>query len=202
MEKVFVVDDDKFSASALRRVFHSAGFEVEVFHSAGDFLERFSDCEDACLILDLRMPEIGGLKLLQQLREAQVDIPVIIYTGNADVAVTVKAMQQGAFSVIEKPFSGELMIDEVRAAIAAAAKKRSMNRRLRDAKANIASLSERERTLVPLLSEGISAREVAESIGLSARTVEAHRANIFKKLGINSTAALVRIALLAELAEK
>lgn len=201
MEKIYIVDDDKFFASALRRVFHSAGFEVETFHSARDFLEQFSDCGSACLILDLRMPEIGGLELLQQLRAAQADIPVIIYTGNADVAVAVKAMQAGAFSVTEKPFSNELMIAEVRAAIAAAAKARARNSLLRDAKAKIASLSDRERTLLPLLGEGHSAREAADSLGLSARTVEAHRANIFRKLHINSTAALVRIVTLAELAE-
>lgn len=201
MEKVYVVDDDKFFASALQRVFRSSGFEVEVCHSARSFLERFSDRDGACLILDLRMPEVGGLELLRHLREAQADIPVIVHTGHADVAVAVKAMQAGAYSVIEKPYSSELMIAEVRAAIAAAAKRRAVNRILREARTSIASLSERERMLVPLLAEGVSAREVAQALGLSARTVEAHRSNIFRKLGINSSAALVRIALLAELAE-
>lgn len=202
MEKVYVVDDDKFFASALHRVFRSAGFEVEIFHSAHDFLERFSDCENACLILDLRMPEVGGLQLLRQLREIQADIPVIVHTGNADVAVAVKAMQAGAFAVIEKPYSSELMVAEVRAAITAAAKRRSLHRMLRAARISIALLSERERMLVPLLGDGLSAREVAQALGLSARTVESHRANIFRKLGINSSAALVRMALLAKLAEE
>lgn len=202
VEKVYVVDDDKFVASALHRVFRSAGFEVEVFHCARDFLAHFTDGGNACLILDLRMPEVGGLEVLQLLRQRQSDIPVIVHTGNADVAVAVKAMRGGAFSVIEKPYSSELMIAEVRAAMAAAAQPRALNRRLREARSSVAALSERERTLVPLLAEGQSARQAAAALGLSARTVEAHRANIFKKLGINSTAALVRIALLAELAEQ
>lgn len=199
MTKIYVVDDDRYLTNALHRLLRSAGFEVETFNSAREFLTNFVDGDDTCLVLDLRMPEIGGLELLQQLRSKPIDLPVIIYTGNADVAATVKAMQIGAYSVIEKPFSDELMIAEIRNAIAAGERTRPRQRMMREAQALIAGLSERERALVPLLGDGATAREVAETLGLSVRTVEAHRANIFKKLGINHSAALVRLALLAEL---
>lgn len=104
---VFVVDDDEFFRNGLARIFASAGFEVHAYDSAVGFLEGYRGCDEGCLVLDLRMPEVGGLEMLQRLQRAAIDLPVIIYTGNADVPVTVRAMQQGAFALVEKPASSE-----------------------------------------------------------------------------------------------
>lgn len=199
MKTVFIVDDDAFFRNTLQLIFSTAGFAVTTFAGGREFLAAGRDDADACVILDLRMPDMGGIEMLHLLREKRLDIPVIVYTGNADVESAVRAMREGAFSVIQKPFSNELMIEEVRQAIATAHLRRARNARLRAARACFDSLSERERLVARALAEGHSAREVGTMLNLSARTVEAHRANIFRKLDINSSAALIRIALLAEL---
>lgn len=201
MGTVFVIDDDAFFRNTLRLIFSTAGFAVDTFPGGREFLASGRSDADACLIVDLRMPDMGGIELLRHLREMRCDIPAIVYTGNADVECTVRAMREGAFTVIQKPFSNELMIEEVRQAIASARQQRTRNARLQAARASFDSLSERERLVAQVLAEGKSARETGAELNLSARTVEAHRANIFRKLGINSSAALVRIVLLAELGE-
>lgn len=198
LDKVYVVDDDSFFLKMLEQVFRSAGFEVHAFSSAREFLAAPLCEQDTCLILDLRMPDMGGVELLRRLRERGSDMPVIVYSGNADLDVAVRVMRDGAYSVIQKPFSNELLIEQVRQAIAATRRVRTRGARIRDAQAALALLSERERSVARALADGLSAREVGELLGLSARTVEAHRANIFRKLNINTSAILVRMVVLAE----
>lgn len=200
-QTVFIVDDDDFFRSTLKKIFQSAGFYVATFDRAERFLAEYTSCEESCLILDLRMPEIGGLELLRCLQERHIDLPVIIYTGNADVQVAVCAMQNGAFSVIEKPLSSELLIEQARAAISSARPQRARNARITKAQAEIALLTEREKEVAKCLADGLSAAEAACKLGISARTVEAHRGNLFRKLHINSVSMLVHIVLLAELGE-
>ncbi|WP_018989527.1 response regulator transcription factor [Aromatoleum toluclasticum] len=198
-QSVFIVDDDESFLNAARRVFRSAGFRVETFESAGAFLSAYRPCDEACLILDLRMPGVGGLELLERLRERQIDLPVIIYTGNADVPVTVRAMQAGAFSVVEKPFSDELLIARVREAIASSRTRRVRNATIAEARAKLAALTEREREIARCLADGLSAPQIGARLGISARTVEAHRANLFRRLDVTSIAIVARLMLWADL---
>lgn len=198
-QTVFIVDDDDFFRSILQRIFQSAGFLVETFTGAEHFLTSYTPCEESCLILDLRMPKIGGLELLTCLQERRIDLPVIIYTGNADVQVAVCAMQKGAFTVIEKPLSSELLIEKARAAINSARPLRARNAKIAQARASLALLTEREREVAKCLADGLSAAEAASHLGISVRTVEAHRSNLFRKLQINSISLLVHLVILAEL---
>lgn len=198
-QTVFVVDDDDFFRSALQRIFQSAGFRVESFASAEQFLKNYWPCEESCLILDLRMPEVGGLELLQRMQQMQFDLPVIVYTGNADVQVAVRAMQEGAFTVIEKPLSSELLIEQARAAITSSRFKRARQAKVTKARESLALLTERETQVAKCLAEGLSAVETASRLGISARTVEVHRANLFRKLQIKSSAVLAQLVLLVEL---
>lgn len=198
-QSVFIVDDDESFLNAARRVFRSAGFRVETFESAVAFLSAYRPCDEACLILDLRMPGVGGLELLERLRERQIDLPVIIYTGNADVPVTVRAMQAGAFSVVEKPFSDELLIARVREAIASSRTRRVRNATIAEARAKLAALTEREREIARCLADGLSAPQIGARLGISARTVEAHRANLFRRLDVTSIAIVARLMLWADL---
>lgn len=196
---VFVVDDDEFFRKGVARIFASAGFQVHTYDSAEGFLESYRGCDEGCLVLDLRMPEVGGLEVLQRLRQARIDLPVIIYTGNADVPVTVRAMQQGAFALLEKPASSELLIEEVRAAICRSRGRRARLAKVAAARMRLAALSGREREIALCLAEGLSAPEVACRLQISTRTVEAHRARLFHKLEIKSVAALAQIVLLTQL---
>lgn len=198
-QTAFVVDDDDFFRNALQRIFRSAGFQVETFASAELFLEGYKPCEESCLILDLRMPEVGGLELLQRMQQMQIDLPVIVYTGNADVQVAVRAMQEGAFTVIEKPLSSELLIEQARTAINNTRSQRVRQAKAAKARLSLSMLTERERQVARCLAEGLSAAETASSLGISARTVEVHRANLFRKLQIKSSAVLAQLVLLAEL---
>ncbi|WP_018990560.1 response regulator transcription factor [Aromatoleum toluclasticum] len=200
-QSVVIVDDDDFFRKALERVFHSAGFRVESFASADAFLTGYIPKEEACIILDLRMPRIGGLELLDRLKERGIDVPVIIYTGNADVPVTVQAMQAGAFAVVEKPLSSELLIARVRAAIAETRAGRTRRIQVAAARAKLGLLTEREVEVARHLTEGRSSPEMAAILGISSRTVDAHRVNLLRKLEIKSIAALTRLFVLAELGD-
>ena len=198
-DKIYIIDDDNFFRNTMQLVFRSAGFAVETFSSAPAFLASLPPTnESACLILDLRMPEMSGLEMLHRLRERGNDAPVIVYTGNADVESAVRAMRKGAFTVIQKPFSNELLIEQVREAISSGQRIRRRHAAIRDAQHKLGLLTERELSIARELGTGKSAREVASALGLSSRTVEAHRANIFRKGDLNSSVALARLILLAE----
>lgn len=197
-QTVFVVDDDAGSRSALARLFRSAGFHVLAFAGAVDFLADFAPRAEACLILDLRMPGVGGLEVLASVRARDADLPVIVYTGYADVAVTVRAMQQGACDVIEKPLDNELLIERVRQAIARTRKARARRGQVVAARQQLATLSQRELQVAQQLVAGHSAQAIAQRLFISPRTVEAHRVNIFRKLDIKSSTLLARLVVLAD----
>ncbi|NMG45534.1 response regulator [Aromatoleum toluvorans] len=200
-QSVAIVDDDDFFRKALERVFRSAGFRVESFASPETFLASYIPKEEACLILDLRMPRIGGLELLDRLKDRGIDVPVIIYSGNADVPVAVQAMQAGAFAVIQKPLSSELLISQVRMAIAETRPRRARRLQVAAARAKLGLLTERELEVARYLAEGLSSPEMADVLSISPRTVDAHRTNLFRKLEIKSIAALARLFVLDELGD-
>lgn len=197
-QTVFVVDDDAGSRAALARLFRSAGFRVASFAEAHEFQMAFAPCAEACLVLDLRMPGVGGLELLASVRACDPCLPVIIYTGYADVAVSVRAMQEGACDVVEKPLDNDLLIERVRLAIARSRKSRERRDRIVAARCQLSALSEREQQVAQHLMVGRSAQEIAPLLFISPRTVEAHRGSIFRKLDIKSTALLARLMVLAE----
>lgn len=198
-QSVAIVDDDEHVRKALERVFRSAQFVVESFPNAESFLTGYIPKNEGCIILDLRMPFVGGLEILEQLKVRGVSVPVIIYSGNADVPVAVRAMQAGAFIVLEKPVSNELLIDHVRTAITATRKQRAQRKRSAIAGIKLRLLTEREYETARHVAEGLSAPEIATCLGISQRTVEAHRLNLFRKLEIRSSAELARLFVLAEL---
>jgi two-component system response regulator FixJ len=200
-QTVYLVDDDDSYRSAMQRVFRSTGFRVESFPSAEAFLKGYKPRDESCLILDLRMPTMGGLELLERLRQGGIDVPVIVYTGNADVPVTVRAMQMGAFAVVEKPFSNELLIERVRSAIAKGRGARTRKARIAEARARLGELTARELQIARALAEGLSAPAIAERLSISPRTVEAHRNNLFRKLDLSSAAVLAQLVLWAELGD-
>lgn len=196
---IYVVDDDELVLDTLNAVFSFAGFNVTTFNQAEVFLAANLPTDNCCLILDLRMPNMSGLELQRLLAERQIDLPVIIYSGNADVATTVRAMSGGAFTLVQKPISNDLLIETVRDAMRKHQQQFKEKQQFAEAETRLSQLTDRERAVALLATEGMSAAEIADRLCISARTAEAHKASIFKKLNIKSVALLAQLVVMARL---
>jgi RNA polymerase sigma factor (sigma-70 family) len=194
---VFVVDDDQAMRSSLKWLIESVGLGVESFASADEFLRSYYPGRAGCLLLDVRMPGMSGLELQEYLIQHQIEIPVIIITGHGDVHMAVRAMKSGAVDFIEKPFNDEMLLDAIRNALMLDDRRRET----RSAKAAIAErleqLTPREHEVMEMVTAGKSNKEIANVLGVSAKTVEAHRARVMEKMQAGSLAELVRMAIAA-----
>jgi two-component system response regulator FixJ len=195
---IFLVDDDPAFRASVHWLLEAEGMTVEAFPSAEDFLARFDDTNPGCLLLDVRMAGMSGLDLQEQLRARQANLPVIIVTAHGDVPLAVRAMKAGAVDFIEKPFERKVLLDSIRLALEREDQSRARAARRADARARLAQLTERERQVLALVVEGSLSKQVAARLGISTRTVETHRANIMRKVGVASLPNLVRLALDAE----
>lgn len=189
---VFVVDDDAGTRRSLEWVLTSVGLAVETYATAEAFLAACDPDRPGCLLVDLRLPGLSGTALQEQLAARGVTLPVIIVTGFGAVPSVVVAFNNGAFDYLEKPLSDQLLLDRVQAAIAADAAQRTARHAAADRAARLARLTPREREVLHLTCAGHTARAIGEQLGLSPRTVEAHRARCMTKLGVGSLAELVR----------
>ncbi len=194
---VFVVDDDQAMRHSLQWLIESAGLRVRTFASAEDFLRAYYPGQAGCLLLDVRRPGMSGLELQDYLTREEIRVPVVIITGHGDVAMAVKAMRAGALDFIEKPFDDEALIVSLRSALDAD-KRRRADRVLRaEVARRLAELTPREHEVMEMVTAGKSNREIAAALGVSAKTVEAHRARVMDKMRAESLAELVRLCLIA-----
>jgi RNA polymerase sigma factor (sigma-70 family) len=193
---VFVVDDDEAMRSSLKWLIESTGMAVRTFDSADAFLAGYSPDWTGCLLLDVRMPGMSGLELQAYLAQAGYRLPVIIITGHGDVAMAVKAMQAGALDFVEKPFHDEDLLASIHRALAADIEARAQRSQHAEVLARLAELTPREHEVMDLVTAGKSNREIATALGVSTKTVEAHRARVMDKMQAGSLADLVRMALL------
>jgi len=189
---VFIVDDEAAVAESLRWLIESVGLKVETFPTAGEFLARYRPGRAGCLVLDVRMPAMSGLELQERLNAQGILLPIIFITGHGGVQTAVRALKGGAIDFIEKPFDDQRMLDLVQKAIALDAEARRQSAAQADAAARYASLSSREREVLDLLIEGQTNKEIARSLGLSAKTVETHRANVMHKMAAPTMPHLVK----------
>jgi FixJ family two-component response regulator len=192
---VFVVDDDKEMRNSLQWLIESVGLPVALFESSEKFLEAFNPNRAGCLLLDIRMPGMGGLRLLHLLRSQNACLPVIILTGHGDVAMAVDAWKAGAFHFLEKPASRQQILHLIQDAI-------SLDQRLRAAaskhaavKARLAQLSARERAVLKRVIDGQLNKHIAADLGITERTVEKHRQSIMEKMGTRSLGKLLQMVL-------
>jgi len=195
---VFVVDDDEAVRCAVSLLIRSVGFEVETYASAQEFIDAYDERRPGCLVLDLRMPGMGGLELQEKLSREGSGIPVIIITGHGDVPMAVRAIKRGAVDFLEKPFDDRMLIDRVHQAIDMDARRRERDASRVGVAAQLARLTPREQEVMHFLVEGKGNKEVAFALGLSRKTVDIHRAHIMMKLGADSIVDLVRMSLLEE----
>ena len=196
-EYIFVVDDDADIRDSMHLLLEVAGFKVRSYTSARHFLED-SFPKHGCLIADIRMPDMSGLELQEEVVRRHLDFPVIIMTGHGDVPLAVRAMKAGAVDFLEKPFDDEKLLASVRRALEIGSRARSRNAEAMAAKNLLASLTPRERGVLEKLVQGRSNKVVAHELGISPRTVEIHRAHIMGKMDASSLSDLVRVVLAAE----
>jgi RNA polymerase sigma factor (sigma-70 family) len=193
---VFIVDDDQAVARSLRWLIESVQLKVETFASAQAFLDGYDAAKPGCLVLDVRMPGMSGIELQERLTAQRIRVPIIFITGHGDVQMAVRAVQAGAFDFIEKPFNDQDLLDRMQRAISFDSERRERDTQRAQLRALFASLTPREREVMDLVVEGMSNKAVANTLGLSAKTVEVHRAKVMEKMNARSVSDLVRMSML------
>ena len=194
---VHIVDDDDAVRDSVVFLLGAAEIRSEAHESAAAFLDAFPHLDVACVVTDIRMPELSGVDLLKRLREQGATVPVIMITGHGDVPLAVEAMKLGAADFIEKPFDDERLLGAIRSALERHRGADAEDARTAEARQRIGSLSERERQVLDGLVAGQANKAIAFDLGISARTVEVYRANVMAKMQAGSFSELVRMALLA-----
>jgi two-component system response regulator FixJ len=194
---VFVVEDDPNLQDSLRWLIESVGLRVECFGTAESFLETYDGQRPGCVLADVRLPGMSGVALQAALKSRETPLPVIVMTAYAEVATAVHTMTEGAVDFIEKPFGDQQLLDSIAKAVELdreARRERAEQARLR---AQIASLTARERQILAMVTDGCSSKTMAGRLNISEKTVEVHRARLMKKLDVDSIADLIRLGLSA-----
>ncbi len=195
---VHLVDDDEEVRRALAFLLGTAGMAVRVYESANILLDKLDVTQFGVIVSDVRMPGIDGIQLLQHLKQRKVNLPVIVMTGHADVALAVAAMKAGAADFIEKPFSDEVLFGAIQSALERYDRPGQLDSEaVATARARLATLSDREKQVLGGLLAGHPNKTIAYDLGISPRTVEVHRASVMKKMDSNSLSKLVRMTLQA-----
>jgi FixJ family two-component response regulator len=192
---VYVVDDDEAVRDSLKWLLEANHYQVACFERAEEFLAAFDPSAMACLILDVRMPGMSGLELQEQLLDRGTNLPILFISGHGDVPMAVSTMKRGAEDFIEKPFNeGELRV-AVERMLEQARTQSSALRERRERQALLSKLTAREQQVLECIVAGRLNKQIADDLGISIKTVEAHRANIMDKLNASTVADLLRLAL-------
>jgi two-component system, LuxR family, response regulator FixJ len=194
-DTVFIVDDDEAVRESLRLLLETSGYRITTFPSGKLFLEQLPPTARGCVIIDVRMPEIGGLEVQQELKRRGINLPLIVMTGHGDVPLAVRAMKAGATDFIEKPFKDDVMCTAIERAL-------QLDHESRNERANAAKihdraerLTAREREVLELLVGGHPNKVIAHRMAISPRTVEIHRSRVMEKMQARTLSELVRMTL-------
>ena len=191
---VFIIDDDDEVCSALRTLFESVSFRVKTYNNAHAFLDSRDYTEAGCLIVDVRLPLMSGLQLVEQLKILKSNLPVIMITGHGDVQMAVRAMKLGAVDFVLKPFNEQALLESVQnTQKGAQSSELDKNWIIDTVGKKLNQLSERERKIIDLISEGKLNKEIARTLFISTSTVEVHRANIMRKMEVKNLAQLLKL---------
>ncbi|WP_298609028.1 response regulator [uncultured Thiothrix sp.] len=192
-QMVYVVDDDLSIREALSSLIRSVGLAVETYASALEFLAKQHKSKVACLILDIRMPELNGLELQSKLIELGQNLPIIFITGHGDIPMAVRAMKQGALEFLPKPFRDEDLLAAIHTALDKARQTYAQQHELDDIRRRYGSLTLREKEVLVYMVKGSLNKQTAAELGVSEMTVKVHRHNVMQKMGVNSVPDLVRM---------
>jgi len=190
---VCIVDDDEAIRESLRLLLYAGDLQSCVYESADVFLADEKPPVFDCMLLDIRMPGTDGLELFKILARRRVPYPVIFITGHGDIPLAVSAIKLGAYDFLTKPFQEGELIGKVRAAISHYRSTRRHLLELQDMQGRLDSCTPRERDVLRLLAKGLPNKGIAETLGISPRTVEIHRAHVMDKMSADSLPALVRM---------
>jgi two-component system, LuxR family, response regulator FixJ len=192
---VHIVDDDEAVRDSLAALVETAGYSAKTYASALELLNSPEGLATECIVADVRMPDMNGLELQQELKRRGVLVPFIVITGHADVNLAVQAMKAGAADFLEKPFDSEKFLFSLREALERGRGTASTDAMHSSSSGFFANLTPRECEIVDKLVAGLSNKEIARELGISYRTVEVHRARIMDKTQARSLSQLVRLAL-------
>lgn len=191
---VCVVDDDDAVRLATSLLIETLGLPVRSFASALEILADDETLRRAhCLVLDVRMPGLSGMGLQERLVRLGHDLPIIFVSAHGDVPMVARAMRDGAFDFLQKPFNEQALLDRIQEAVQLAAAQRAARARLAEIQARIASLTTRESEVMAGMVAGRLNKQIAEDLGISMKTVEQHRSRVMEKLQVDSLAELVRL---------
>lgn len=191
---VFLVDDDQAVRNALEMLLETAQHRTESFATAEAFLEACDPDRPGCLVLDIRMPGISGMRLQEMLAARNIILPVIFLTGHGNVSMSAQAFRRGAVDFLEKPFDEDMLLERIQEAIRLDATHRQARAEQADAQARLSVLTPRESEVMWLVVAGKTNKEIAIKLELSNRTVETHRGRIMEKTGARSLADLIELA--------
>jgi FixJ family two-component response regulator len=192
---VYVVDDDEGVRDSLQWLLEGKDYRVRCYDSAETFLSRYDPREVACLIVDIRMGGMTGLELQDRLVERKSPLPIVFITGHGDVPMAVTTMKKGAMDFIQKPFQEDALVSLVERMLDQAKEAFSEHQNSASRDALLAKLTSREAQVLERIVAGRLNKQIADDLGISIKTVEAHRANIMEKLNANTVADLLKIAL-------
>ena len=193
--KVYVIDDDQAALQSLTLLLTLEGYVVRAHQSARTFLETIRQDDSGCLVTDVRMPEIDGLDLLAIMKERRVSMPVIVITAHGNIPLAVTSMKRGAVDFFKKPLDGNALLASIRAALTRGDGEHRSDAETQIIRERFTILSKREKEVLAGLVKGQPNKNIAHELGISPRTVEAHRANVMGKMQATGLAELVKMAL-------
>jgi FixJ family two-component response regulator len=197
-DRVYVVDDDQVAAQSVAALVREMGVRVDTFASAEDFLAAYDGHRPGCLVTDVRMLRMSGLELQEKLRAQGCHLAVVVLTAYAETSVTIRALQGGAFTLLEKPCRDFELWDAIRAALLDDARRWEAESQQRQIRQRLASLTTAEHDVLKLIVEGQINKQIAHPLEVSVRTIEVRRSSIYAKLRVDSLAELIRLVVLAE----
>ncbi len=190
---VYLVDDDEAVRRALSLLLSTVGLDVKTFADPSTFLSQVGELAPGCLVLDIRMPLISGLKLQEKLAERGVDWPTVIISGHGDIEACRRAFRNGAVDFLSKPVDEQDLIDAIQKGSEVMERRLQSEAERAEARGLLAALTARESEVLDRIAEGFTTKQIAEALGVSPRTVESHRAAIGAKLGTTSQAEMTRM---------
>lgn len=199
---IAVVDDDSDLRRSTADLLRAEGYRVESFTNGAEFIASDPSGRLAGILLDIEMPGMDGIGVLEALRERGVKVPVLVVTGQGDVPTAVKAMRLGAVNFVEKPYVAADLLRALRDALEGPGPRQMLPPDGGQSRAKVAALTERQRNVLLGVMQGKANKIIAYELGLSVRTVESYRAQMLEKLGVRGTAEAVRIAIAAGLSEE
>ncbi|QTJ66139.1 response regulator transcription factor [Rhodococcus sp. ZPP] len=198
--RVYIVDDDQELCASLAWLLDSVNITSEYYFSVQSFLDEYRRDIPACLVLDVRMPEVGGFQLQEALLADESPIPIIFVSAHGDIKMSVRALQRGALTFIEKPYDPQHMLDVIQDALRVARQRFGERRNRTELQGRIDTLTVREKEILALVLDGLPSKNIAKELGISVKTVDVHRTRIKEKTGAESIAVLVRDILQAGIA--